>query len=253
LPTAAADDMTACDLRPAAVARTGAGILSTLSMLACGERSSGKSIAQSIQQSWAPLKPKAAQLINTALILCADHELNVSSFAARCVASAGSTPYAVVMGGLAAMQGVKHGRNTERIEAFLQEARNADGVRRAMVDRLKRGEEIPGFGHPLYPEGDPRGRVLLALLFTAFPKSPAVALAAAATQAALKLRDEHPSVDFALVILARALNLPPNRALTLFAIGRTIGWIGHAIEQYQRNRIIRPRARYIGAAPGTES
>jgi len=60
---------------------------------------------------------------------------------------------------------------------------------------------------------------------------------------------EAPTVDFALVAVARALDLPSGAALTLFAIGRTIGWIGHAIEQYEKNAIIRPRAKYVGALP----
>jgi citrate synthase len=249
IPVAAADDILACDLRPEAVARTGARILQLVSAFASGNRK-GKSIAQALQAAWVPLKPKAAQLINTGLILCADHELNVSSFTGRCVASAGSTPYAVVMGGLAALQGVKHGRASERIEAFLQEARTPEGLRRAMAAHLKRGDRIPGFGHPLYPEGDPRGREILQLVSSIFPESPAVMLATAATEEAMRLIGERPTIDFGLVIAARALGLPPDGATTLFAIGRTVGWIGQAIEQYQRDRIIRPRARYIGELPG---
>ena len=253
VPMAAADDVTACDLRPAAVAQTGARILRLLSAFASGDRVHGKSIAHTLQAGWMPRKPKAVQLINTALILCADHELNVSSFAARCVASAGSSPYAVVTAGLAALQGIKHGRATERIEALLREARTPQGLRKAMIAHLKRGEGIPGFGHPLYPDGDPRGRQLLTVVSTIFPKSPAVAFAAAGAEEALKLIGERPSVDFGLVIAARALGLPPDGAITLFAIGRTVGWIGHAIEQYRRDRIIRPRARYIGEMPGQAS
>ncbi|MGH7769173.1 MAG: citrate/2-methylcitrate synthase [Candidatus Binatia bacterium] len=251
LPLAAADDPAACDLRPPAVAQAGARILRLLSRLAAGRRVDENSIALAIQKGLAPGKPKAASLINAALILCADHELNVSSFAARCVASAGSTPYGVVVGGLAALQGVKHGRATERIEAFLAEARAPASIRQVMAGRLKRGEAIPGFGHPLYPDGDPRGKALLEFTFRAFPRAPAVALATSAAEAALGLIGERPTIDFGLVILARALNLPPCGALTLFAIGRTIGWIGHAIEEYRRDRIIRPRARYIGEQPAS--
>jgi citrate synthase len=60
---------------------------------------------------------------------------------------------------------------------------------------------------------------------------------------------EHPTLDFGLAALARALHLPTGATLALFAIGRTIGWIGHTLEQYQLNQIIRPRARYTGPAP----
>jgi citrate synthase len=251
LPLAAADDPAACDLRPLAVAQAGARILRLLSRLAAGRRVEENGIALAIQKGLAPGKSKAVPLINAALILCADHELNVSSFAARCVASAGATPYGVVVGGLAALQGVKHGRATERIEALLAEARAPAGIRQVMAGRLKRGEAIPGFGHPLYPDGDPRGKALLEFTSRAFPRSPAVALAAGAAKAALELVGERPTIDFGLVILARALNLLPGGALTLFAIGRTIGWIGHAVEEYERGRIIRPRARYIGEQPAS--
>ena len=249
VPLAAADDIAACDLRPDAVAQTGARILGILSLFATGGRADGKSLAQTLQTGWTPHQPKAARLINTALILCADHELNVSSFAARCVASAGATPYAVVTGGLAALQGIKHGKTTERIEALLQQAEKPAGVREVMKARLRRGEGIPGFGHPLYPQGDPRGKQLLELVAATFPESPAVAFAAAATEEALRLIGEQPSIDFGLVIAARALGISPHGGITLFAVGRTVGWIGHAIEQYQRGRIIRPRARYIGELP----
>jgi citrate synthase len=246
---AAVDDLSACDLRPEAVARTGARLLQLVSAFASGGRMKGKSIAQALQAAWMPSSPRAAQLINAALILCADHELNVSSFTARCVASAGSNPYAVVTGGLAALRGVKHGRTTERIEALLREAESPQQIGKAMAAHLRRGEKIPGFGHPLYPAGDPRGRELLNLTRKLFSKSAAVSFATAATESAARLLGEQPTVDFGLVIAARALGLPADGAINLFAIGRTVGWIGHAIEQYRRDRIIRPRARYIGDPP----
>jgi citrate synthase len=175
--------------------------------------------------------------------------LNVSSFTARCVASAGATPYAVVVAGLAALGGVKHGGNTERVEAFLAEADTAGDARSAIASRLRRGEVVPGFGHQLYPEGDPRGEALLAAVAAAYPDSAASKLAGETAEAASELMDERPNVDFALAILARALGLPPGGALMLFALGRTVGWVGHAIEQYETDKIIRPRARYVGEQP----
>ncbi|HKA54555.1 MAG TPA: citrate synthase, partial [Candidatus Binatia bacterium] len=100
LPVAAAEDVAACDLRPTAVAQTGARILLLLTLIAAGREESDRDIAHTLQAGWAPEDPVAAQLLRTALILCADHELHVSAFTARCVASAGSTPYAVVTAGL---------------------------------------------------------------------------------------------------------------------------------------------------------
>ena len=170
----------------------------------------------------------------------------VSTFAARCVASSEATPYAVVVAGLSAMGGVKHGGQIELVEAFLQEVEAVGDARAAISARLRRGDRIPGFGHSLYPRGDPRGEELLRSTRAAYPDSPEVALCAAVADEALELMDERATVDFGLVTLARTLGLPPGGAVTLFALGRTVGWIGHAIEQYESGSLIRPRARYVG-------
>lgn len=250
LPLAGVDDLAAYDLRPDAVAQTGARILHLLVTLAVSGVAPQEDIALQLQRHWVADDANAAALINAALILCADHELNVSSFTARCVASAGATPQQAVIGGLAALQGVKHGRSTERVEAFLQEVQMLKPVRSAVAARLKRGELLPGFGHPIYPNGDPRGQLLLDLLTTHYPHSPAVELGQQIIEATSALIGERPNIDFGLTVLARTLNLPLGAPITLFALGRTIGWIGHIIEQYQIDRIIRPRARYVGQPPG---
>ncbi len=249
LPLMAADDLAAYDLRPASVAQTGARILRSLAVLAAGSPTAAGSIVDVLRDGWMAGDARAASLLNAALILCADHELNVTSFAARCVASAGSTPYDVVLAGLSALQGRGHGGLTRRVDAFLDEARSPAGVRAAISGRLQRGEEIPGFGHMIYPEGDPRARLLLDLSAAAFPDSPAVALTRAVVEEAGGVTGEHPGLDLGLATLSRALGLPAGGGLTLFALGRTIGWIGHAIEQYQSGRTIRPRARYVGVRP----
>jgi len=201
-----------------------------------------------LRRAWS-LPDDAAPLLNTALILCADHELNVSSFTARCVASAGGTPYGVVQAGLAALRGSRHGGHTERVEALLREVGAPSQARAALAARLQRGEPVPGFGHRLYPDGDPRGRLLLEMAREYGPHSPAVALSAAVAAAAGELLGKRPTVDFGLVTAAGALELPAGSALALFAIGRAIGWIGHALEQIEAGTIIRPRARYVGPLP----
>jgi citrate synthase len=249
LQLAAAGDTMAYDLRPTAVARTGARILRVLTTTAVGGGSDEGSVARTLQQCWIPGEPQAVTLLDTALILCVDHELNVSSFTVRCAASAGATPYAAAVAGLCALSGVKHGGNTERVEAFLKEVGSATQAREVMAGRLRRGEPIPGFGHPLYPEGDPRGRALLETTAAAYPEALAVELASAVVEEASELIGERPTLDFGLAILSLALGLPSGGALALFALGRTVGWIGHAIEQYQSGRMIRPRARYTGRQP----
>jgi citrate synthase len=253
LPLAAVEDLAAYDLRPAAVARIGAHILRLMATTAAKDEAAGGSVAEILQRGWAPREPEAASLFDSALVLCADHELNVSTFTARCVASSEATPYAVVAAGLSALQGVKHGGQTELVEAFLREAEASDDARKVIAGRLKRGESVPGFGHSLYPDGDPRGAELLRLTAAARPESFAVAHATTVAREVLDLIGERPTLDFGLVTLARTLELPPGGAIALFAVGRTVGWIGHAIEQYGSGSLIRPRARYIGEQPAGAS
>jgi citrate synthase len=213
------------------------------------EPSPSCSVASSLASGWKVAGADAEAAINTALVLSADHELNVSAFAARVVASARSTPYDVVSAGLAALAGPLHGGHTSRVEDFLDEAGSSQCVRKVLADRLRNGASIPGFGHPLYPAGDPRGRMLFALVRRHWPSSEAAAYADAVTRAGRGLLGEYPTVDYGLVMLRRALGLPRGSALVLFAIGRTAGWIAHAIEQYATEGLIRPRAAYVGARP----
>jgi len=249
LPLAAQADLPAYDLRPAAVRQCGARILRTLAAAAVYPSAAGAGpIAEVLARHWAPKQPGAARLLNVALILCADHELNVSAFTARCVASAGATPYDVVTAGLAALRGSRHGGHTARVEALLEAVGTPGQAGRVLAERLQRGEALPGFGHHLYPPpgGDPRGRALMELAQTHFRRSRAVAVAQAVAAGAERLVGEQPTVDFGLVALARALGLPRGAPLALFALGRTAGWIGQALEQYALGQMIRPRARYVG-------
>jgi citrate synthase len=233
---AATADPAACDLAPPAVRRTGSRILHLLTR--CATRATPRrSMASSLQHAWCPARKETRRALEAALILCADHELNTSAFTARCVASAEANPYAVVSAGLAALEGSRHGGHTRRVEALFDEAGHR-GAALALEDRLRRGESIPGFGHPLYPEGDPRAVHLLRYVRSR--------LSDELLQSARRLLERPPSLDFALVALSRTLELPIGSPLTLFALGRTAGWIAHALEQYRQGWMIRPRARYVG-------
>lgn len=245
LPLVAARDPLAFDLRPRAVAQTGWRIVNLLTSVAAETRELAPTVEETLAEAWAPSSKHAPALIRAALILCADHELNVSAFTARCVASAGSNPYAVVVAGLAALEGARHGGATARVEALFDEVRRVRDPRKALADRLRRGAGIDGFGHQLYPDGDPRATLLVDML----PKSKELTFARALAAAGRSVTGEQPTLDFALVAVARALGLPRGPALALFAIGRTIGWIAHAIEQYETGTMIRPRAKYTGPGP----
>jgi len=252
LPIAGSADLASWDLRPRAVAATGARILRLLALVAAGLMAAGRKgkvstgIAETLQAGWAPGRPELAGPISAALVLSADHELNVSAFTARCVASAAATPYDVVTAGLAALKGARHGGHTERVEALVREVGTASEARRTLSDRLRRGEPLPGFGHPFYPEGDPRGVALFEIAAAAAPSSSALDLGRAVAEAGWELIREKPTMDLGLATFARALELPAGSAIALFAMGRTIGWLGHAIEEYGLGRLIRPRASYTG-------
>jgi citrate synthase len=90
------------------------------------------------------------------------------------------------------------------------------------------------------------------LLRDRYSKSAELAFVLNFADAAASVLREKPTIDFALAALARVLRLPAGSPLTLFAIGRSIGWIGHAIEQYATGQLIRPRAKYVGAVPGAQ-
>ncbi len=246
LPLAGAADLAAADLRPRSLPPTAARILRLLfDVAAQGEHRPG--LAATLAAAWRPKHPGAERAIEAALVLSADHELNVSTFAARCAASAAASPYDVVSAGLATLKGGRHGGFTARVEVFLREVGEPGRARQAIGERLRRAEPVPGFGHPLYPEGDPRAETLLALAAAA--GNPEPGLAAAVAGAAWELLNERPNLDFGLVALTHAYELPRAAPLTLFALGRSIGWLAHAIEQAASDKLIRPRARYTGEPP----
>jgi citrate synthase len=231
-----------------AVARCGARMLGQMVLWVAGGPWRG-SVVDTLAAGWGLGREEARHLLRTALVLCSDHELNVSSFTARCVASAGSTPHAAVSAGLAALIGTRHGGHTRRVEALLEACPNPEQLPDFLGQRLRRGESLPGFGQKLYPRGDPRQRTLSSKVQEACPGSPAVAWQEAYAETGRALTGEHATIDLGLVAVAHALDLPRGSALTLFALSRTVGWIAHFIEQSTDGEMIRPRARYVGARP----
>ena len=247
LPVAGTADLKAYDLRPPAVRQTGARILRMFATLIAG-RSSIVPIHEALEVAWSSKGSAIADAIRTALVLCADHELNISAFVARCAASAAASPYDVVSAAMSTLKGHRHGGATERVSALFREIASGGDAQRVLAGRLRRGEGLPGFGHPLYPSGDPRATLLLKLA-EASAKKKERRLMLQIAEAGSELLDDLPNLDFGLVALSRACGFPADAPLLLFALGRTAGWIGHAIEQYASSGLIRPRARYVGPAP----
>jgi citrate synthase len=249
LPLVAEHDVGAYDLRPEAVVRSGSRIFRSMTRILVGNDLPLTSAAETLARSWRKDSGLTSSLLDAALILCADHELNTSTFTARCAASVESSPYGVVSAGLASFQGPLHGGSCRRSESFLQEVRFDGSAERVITERLRRGERIPGFGHVLYRGADPRSEYLIDAIEQQMPESETVQIA----RRIISLVDEqlhlHHNIDFALAVLIDALGLPRGSSSALFALGRTVGWIGHAIEQYELKPIIRPRARYTGPLP----
>jgi citrate synthase len=143
---------------------------------------------------------------------------------------------------------LRHGGASDQVETFFQEAEQTRQPHEVIAKHLRLTGHLPGFGHPLYPDGDPRASMLISLAETYGIRS-TVESANRLIRAAQSVTGECPNLDFGLVTLARALDLPPESSMSLFALGRTVGWIAHAIEQYSDNQMIRPRARYVGPVP----
>ena len=247
LTTLGDEDLPRVEPTRARVIRTGWRILRELTACVAPTLASPEPIHRRLGTAWR-LGEAGADLLRRALVLVADHELNPSTFVARCVASTGATPYAVIAAALSALSGERHGGETARAEGLFRELVQGDDAMAVMAGRLARGERLPGFGQPIYPEGDPRAAAILAALERAAPELSALAQSAA--EIGYRLTGRRPNIDFALAAAAIGLGLPRSAALGLFIIGRTVGWIAHAIEQYESGMLIRPRARYLGPRPG---
>ena len=186
-----------------------------------------------------------APLLDAALVLLADHELNASSFTARIAASTDADPYACVAAALATLTGRKHGSASLDVLRFADEVGAPDAAKSAVRGLRKKGQVPPGFGHPLYALGDPRTRPLLDAAERLGGKRARtlVAIVDATT-------DAYPSVDVGLAAMIAALGAPDAAAPGLFAVARSAGWLAHALEQRAAGHLLRPRARYVGVPVG---
>ena len=205
------------------------------------------SIAEVIAKAFSlDVQPGTLAAIDALLILLADHELNASTFAARVAASTHADVYAVVQAGLATLSGPLHGATSDRFEALLAEVSAPELAERAVQERARRGERVPGFGHTFYgAAGDARARMLLELAWER-RTTPEVSIANAVIGAMERANKPPPNVDSGAVVLRAALGMPAGAVAGLFAVGRAAGWVAHALEQVATGHLLRPRARYIG-------
>jgi citrate synthase len=199
--------------------------------------------------STAPVPAGLTDVVGVALVLLADHELAASTLAARVAASMRADPYAVVATGLGAMGGAVHAGAALGAELMLASAESPDDVPRVVGDLLRRGERLPGFGHFVYKDGDPRANLLLEIITSYAAGSPRLAVAAAVIAEVRRRSLPEPNIEFALATLASVAGMVRGAGEAMFAVARTAGWLAHALEEYERNVPIRPRAVFVGPVP----
>ena len=255
------------DLSPAAVPVIGRGIISllgetlTVRERLVGERtgledpSSEGPIAKRVWCALSPLEPTSRRVsfLDAALVLSADHELAPSTMAARVAASFRADPYAVVSTGLGPPSGSwaagSTGAPTE-VERMLEDALRV-GPERAVGERLRQTGTVPhGFGMPLYPQGDPRGRELLARLEEVGGQPERLSVVERILQLASERGFPPPNVDLGLGALSFCAEMPPESGQAIATLAKVAGWLAHALEEYANPSRFRSRAYYVGPRPG---
>ena len=205
-------------------------VLRSLVNAACGAAANeGDTVEQQLTHALSVPK-EALGILRQALVLCADHELNPSTYAARVATSTGASLPAAITAALATFSGSGHGRLPMVCREWILRHQNKS----KSADWRESGTP-PGFGHRLYPDGDPRGGELLRVL----PIPNGVSQLA---DEVLEKTGAHPNIDFALAVFELTFDLKLGSASTLFATGRSCGWIAHFLEQRELGQHIRPRA-----------
>lgn len=196
----------------------------------------------------------ASDVFDMALILHADHGLNASTFTSMVIASTMSDLYASVTGGIGALSGPLHGGANEEVMRMFRDIEDSGQEPVEWVEEMReRGDRVPGFGHRVYEVKDPRAKILQAEAERLAGQGGDETYLAYATAIEDHLATEGlpekgiaPNVDFYSGIVYDLLGVPLDLYTPIFAMSRTAGWIGHVIEYQSDNRLIRPRARYIG-------
>jgi citrate synthase len=188
-----------------------------------------------------------------ALTLHAEHELNASTFAARVTAATLSDIYSSVTSGIGALRGPLHGGANEEVIKMLLEAGTADRAMQMVQDKLARKEKIPGFGHRVYHTTDPRAASLKELadeLGRRTGHEELYQVSRQIEQFMKEVKNLNANVDFYSASTYYSLGIPIDLFTPIFAVSRMSGWTAHILEQYRNNRLIRPRAEYVGPTVG---
>ena len=189
------------------------------------------------------------EAFNKALILHADHELNASAFTARCAVSSLSDMYSGIVAAVGSLKGPLHGGANERVMAMLSEVGSLDNVDNYLDKKIANKEKIMGFGHRVYKEGDPRAKYLREMSRKITEETGQSELYEMSLAIEKRMKEEKgliPNVDFFSASVYHSMDITHDLFTPIFAVSRTSGWIAHILEQYRDNRIMRPRANYIG-------
>jgi len=194
----------------------------------------------------------ATRAFDVALILHADHELNASTFAARVAAATLTDLHSAIVAAIGTLKGPLHGgANADVMRLLLEIGQTAslDRAEEVVRAKLARKEKIPGFGHRVYRTEDPRATHLRAMSreLTAAAGQPIWFQISERIEALVKSEKKlNANVDFYSASTYHALGIPVDLFTPIFAVSRVSGWTAHVLEQYANNRLIRPRAEYLG-------
>ncbi|WP_159881589.1 citrate synthase [Paenibacillus puerhi] len=191
----------------------------------------------------------AVEALDKALVLHADHELNASTFAARVTVATLSDIYSGVTSAIGALKGPLHGGANEAVMAMLEEIGTADNVSSYINEKLENKVKIMGFGHRVYKNGDPRAKHLQKMsqeLGKLTGNMNWYDMSIQIEEIVTGQKGLKPNVDFYSASVYTSLEIPRDLFTPIFAISRTSGWTAHILEQYENNRLIRPRAEYTG-------
>jgi citrate synthase len=213
-------------------------------------RKTGESLAAcALRASGAPVHEEAVQAINSMLVTLADHELTPATFAARVAASIDTGLCNCIAAAISAHVGYATGAVTDRVETqlFDDPRGNVSNARFELV--RAHGVSLFGFDHPLYPHGDPRAGYILSLAARCGDGSIAVRRMLKFIERVKAETGMSPGLALALVVLTRAVGMPRGSATALWILARSTGWCAHVVEQRMQAFMLRPRAKYISAAP----
>ncbi|KGP71712.1 citrate synthase [Pontibacillus yanchengensis] len=194
-------------------------------------------------------KDLEVEAINKALVLHADHELNASTFTARVCVATLSDIYSGITAAIGALKGPLHGGANERVMQMLTEIGDEDKAIDYIKEKLENKEKIMGMGHRVYETGDPRAKHLreMSSELTKITGNTKWYNMSVKIEEYIKEHKGLPAnVDFYSASVYHSLGIDHDLFTPLFAVSRTSGWLAHILEQYQDNRLIRPRAEYVG-------